>query len=249
MPYFAILEGSQRVQANRKPDAFSIRSGPSVIGTALRSLRQAHGVIHEELNGCSDNPLCIDGEWLEAGHFHGAAIGTAMDQLRISLAQLGSLSERRTFRLTHGQLSEALPSFLIEGTGLNSGFMLAQYTAAALSSEMKGLSHPASVDSIPTVQHHEDHVSMAPIAARLTAEATDCLADIVAIELLLMAQGLDLRQQQDNKAHPKALSQIHSTIRTDVPFWNDDHVLHPCIRQIHQLINAHTFSLSIKRTA
>ena len=242
-----ILVDSKRVQSNRRPDAFSIRSGPSVIGTALRSLRQTHHVIYEELNGCSDNPLCINGQWLEAGHFHGAAISTAMDQLRVSLAQLGSLSERRTFRLTHGQLSEALPSFLIEGTGLNSGFMLAQYTAAALSSEMKGLAHPASVDSIPTVQHHEDHVSMAPIAARLTSESTTCLADIVAIELLLMAQGLDLRQQQDHKPHPVALSKIHAAIRTDVPFWSDDHVLHPCISKIHKHIRCQTFSWPIPR--
>ena len=126
--------------------------------------------------------------------------------------------------------------------------MLAQYTAAALSSELKGLAHPASVDSIPTVQHHEDHVSMAPIAARLTSEAADCLCDIVAIELLLMAQGLDLRQQKDQKPHPAALARIHDAIRQTIPFWSDDHVLHPCISEMHEHIQSNTFTLSVPRS-
>ena len=127
-----ILEGSQRVQANRKPDAFSIRSGPSVIGTALRSLRQAHGVIHEELNGCSDNPLCIDGEWLE-GELSRRCNRNCDGPTEDLAGSIGFLVRTAHFFASHtDRLSEALPSFLIEGTGLNSGFMLAQYTRSRL---------------------------------------------------------------------------------------------------------------------
>ena len=238
-----ILDGSTRVHPNRQPDAFSIRSGPSVMGSCLRTLRLVNAEIHRELNGTSDNPLCFAGEWVEAGNFHGAAISTAMDHLRISLAQLGTLSERRTFRMTHGQLSENLPSFLIHGNGLNSGFMLAQYTAAALSSEMKGLAHPASVDSIPTVQHHEDHVSMAPIAARMTLEAVDCLHNIVSIELLLAAQGLDLRQRNDGLKHPPKIQELLNSIRLNVPVWEDDTVLYPHINALSDMIREKAFAM------
>jgi histidine ammonia-lyase len=118
-----------------------------------------------------------------------------LDVIKIALTQLATVSERRTFRLTYGQLSKGLPSFLVRGTGLNSGFMLTQYTAASLASECKGLAHPASVDTIPTVQHHEDHVSMGPIAARMLLEMVECVADIVGIEVLLAAQALDLRMR------------------------------------------------------
>ena len=114
--------------------------------------------------------------------------------------------------------------------------MLAQYTAAALASECKGLAQPASIDTIPTVQHHEDHVSMAPISARHTLELLECLADIVAIELLLAAQALDLRMQSDGLALPQPLANIHSTIREHVQFWEDDQVLHPDIRALGSLV-------------
>ena len=227
-----LLDGSQRVGPQRRPDAFSIRCGPSVMGSALLAVEHTRKIIEQELNGCSDNPLLINGDWIEAGHFHGTQIALAMDHLKIALTQLATLSERRTFRLTHEKLSKDLPSFLVEGTGLNSGFMLAQYTAAALASECKGLAMPASIDSIPTVQHHEDHVSMAPIAARHALEILECLADIVAIELLLAAQALDLRQQSDKLPLPKPIAEIHAHIRKDVSFWKDDQVLHPDLRTL-----------------
>ena len=225
-----LLQGSQRIGPQRKPDAFSIRCGPSVMGSTLLAINHTKQIMEQELNGCSDNPLLIDGEWIEAGHFHGTQIALALDHLKIALTQLATLSERRTFRLTHEKLSKDLPSFLVQGTGLNSGFMLAQYTAAALASECKGLTMPASVDSIPTVQHHEDHVSMAPISARHTLEILECLADIVAIELLLAAQALDLRMQTDLLPLPKPIANIHAQIRKKVCFWSDDQVLHPDVR-------------------
>ena len=237
----AYLDGSKRVHDQRNPDAFSIRCGPSVMGAFLRSLEFCKEEVENELNGCSDNPLFLDSQWLETGNFHGANIAMAMDHLKTALAQLATLSERRTFRLTHGKLSKNLPSFLVRGNGLNSGFMLAQYTAAALASEVKGLAHPASIDSIPTVQHHEDHVSMAPISARMALQAIECVADIVSIELLLGAQALDLRIREDGLEPPPALSALHKAIRLHVPFWEDDNVLHPAISAISNLVRSNQF--------
>ena len=249
-----ILRDSQRVLGSNKPDAFSIRAGPSVLGAILRTLRFAKEEITRELNGVSDNPLLFnnentsqddcdggwegdwEGDWVEAGNFHGASVAMAMDHLKTALAQLATLCERRIFRLTHGKLSNNLPSFLVQGTGLNSGFMLAQYTAAALASEVKGYSHPASADSIPTVQHHEDHVSMAPIAARHALKGLECVADIVAIELLVGAQALDLRFQDDGLPAPLVLQCVHDEIRKKVPFWNDDNVLHPAISAMSEWV-------------
>jgi len=175
---------------------------------------------------------------IEAGNFHGASIGMAMDHLKTALCQLSTLSERRTFRLTHGKLSNNLPSFLVYGSGLNSGFMLAQYTAAALASEVKGYAHPASADSIPTVQHHEDHVSMSPIAGRMALRSIECAADIVGIELLAGAQALDLRIREDGLQPPPKLKRLHQIIREKVPFWEDDEVLHPAISALSEIVRS-----------
>ena len=232
----ALLMGSQRVCSSRRPDAFSIRCGPSVMGSTALAISHTKEIIERELNGCSDNPLLIDGSWIEAGHFHGTQIALALDHLKIALTQLATLSERRTFRITHEKLSKELPSFLVEGTGLNSGFMLAQYTAAALASECKGLAMPASIDTIPTVQHHEDHVSMAPIAARHTLDLLECLADIIAIELLLAAQALDLRMQSDKLPLPEPLMAVYCTIRSHAAFWKDDQVLYPDLKALGSLV-------------
>ncbi|MEL6348635.1 MAG: aromatic amino acid lyase [Myxococcota bacterium] len=247
-----LLEGSTQVTDQRDPDAFSIRCTPAVMGAVWRALSVVTVEVTRELNSASDNPLLFDGEWLEAGNFHGASVAMAMDHLKIALAQLATLSERRTFRLTHGQLSRGLPSFLVKGTGLNSGFMLAQYTAASLASECKGFAHPASVDSIPTVQHHEDHVSMGPIAARMALRSIECLADIVGIELLLAAQGLDMRMRGhawDRNGLPipaepvtiaPKLAEIHTQIRKTVPFWEDDEILHPTINALGAMVRSGT---------
>ena len=182
--------------------------------------------------------LNIDDNWVETGNFHGASLALAMDHLTTAIAQFSTLTERRIFRLTHGKLSKELPSFLVKGTGLNSGFMLAQYTAAALASEIKGLAHPASADSIPTVQHQEDHVSMSTIAARMALEALDCCASLVAIELLVAAQALDLRMEEDGHALPPQLAKLHRQIRSVVHFWEDDEVLHPSIQACLKLVQS-----------
>lgn len=247
-----LLEGSTQVTAAREPDAFSIRCSPTVMGTFWRTLSYVTVEVTRELNSASDNPLLFDGEWIEAGNFHGANLAMSMDTLKIAIAQLATLSERRTFRLTHGQLSRGLPSFLVKGTGLNSGFMLAQYTAASLASECKGFAHPASVDTIPTVQHHEDHVSMGTIAARTALRSLECLADIVGIELLLAAQGLDLRMRglawdHDGAPMPAEpvtpapqIAALHEQIRAVVPYWEDDGLLHPAVEAMGRLVRGGT---------
>lgn len=230
------------------PDAFSLRAAPAVLGTALDALAWVEGTVTTELNGACDNPLWFEGEGpVEGGNFHGAPVALAMDTLRIALTQVATQSERRTFRLTSASLSRDLPSFLVAGTGLNSGFMLAQYTAASLASECKGLSHPASVDSIPTVQHHEDHVSMGPIAARLTLRVLECVADIVGIEVLLAAQALDWRLSGERLVNGELTSgppehfapelmALHARVREVVPFWRDDQVMHPALRAVGRLV-------------
>lgn len=247
------LRGSRQVRHGRRPDAFSIRCAPQVLGAARDALDHAESVVARELNGASDNPLLIGdtpghGEWIEAGNFHGAALGQAMDALKVALTQVATVSERRTFRLTYGQLTPGLPSFLVEGTGLNSGFMLAQYTAASLASECKGLSHPASVDAIPTVQHHEDHNSMGPIAARMTLRLLECVADIVGIEALLAAQALDLRVRgfavdEAGGVFPTdpvdlcpGVDAMRVRVRRVVSFWQDDQVLHPALVAVGGLV-------------
>jgi len=242
------LEGSAQVVPNQGANAFSIRAAPAVMGTLVEELCCTRTILERELNGSGDNPLLIDGEWIEGGNFHGAPVAQALDSLKIALTQLATVSERRTFRLTYGQLSKGLPSFLVRGTGLNSGFMLTQYTAASLASECKGLAHPAAVDTIPTVQHHEDHVSMGPIAARMLLEITECVADIVGIELLLAAQALDLRMrgigfdaagefmEVDCVTPAPRIAAAHAVVRQHIDYWEDDGVLHPALAAAGKLV-------------
>ncbi len=250
-----LLAGSVRVHSGRQPDAFSLRCAPAVLGAATEALATVRATVERELNGACDNPLLFgdgygEAAWVEAGNFHGAPLALAMDHLKVALTQVATLSERRTFRLSYGQLTPGLPSFLVGGTGLNSGFMLAQYTAASLASECKGLAHPASVDTIPTVQHHEDHVSMGPIAARGALTIVECVADIVGIEALLAAQALDLRLSgrwwsEDGEvttcASPPLAAGIEALlakVREVAPAWEDDGVLHPLLEACGELVRS-----------
>ena len=250
----AELAGSELCAEGRRPDPFSIRCTPAVLGTAFETLDFVTTVVTRELNGACDNPLVLSGAGVvEAGNFHGAPVAAAMDTLKIGLTQAASIAERRIFRMTYGQLS-GLPSFLLPNTGLNSGLMLAQYTAASLVSECKVMSHPASVDSLPTVQHHEDHVSMGPIAARGALHIVEALADVLAIELICGAQGLDfhLSGEAVNDAgepvsvRPKAAGQgcaaAHATVRSRVTRRVDDRVLHPDLVAVGELVRSGAFT-------
>lgn len=239
----ARLDGSTLCAEGRAPDPFSIRCVPAVLGAAWDALEHVEQVVTRELNGACDNPLVLPGVGMvEAGNFHGAPVALAMDHLKVALTQVASISERRTFRMTYGQLS-GLPSFLIAGNGLNNGLMLAQYTAASLVSECKVRAHPASVDTIPTVQHHEDHVSMGPIAAHGALHIAECLADVLAIELLCGAQGLDLWLEGEEGARAGLGSaEVWRAVRGRVSRWVDDRVLHTDLRALGAAVREGAFT-------
>jgi histidine ammonia-lyase len=200
-------------------DPYCIRCAPAVMGAVYTALRHVETVLSYELDAVTDNPLIFAGEdsdaqdylprltkMISGGNFHGAPVGYVMDYLSLVMTDLASISERRAFLLTDPKLNRGLPAFLIaeaaDTAGLNSGLMIAQYTAASLVSECKTLAHPASVDSIPSSANREDHVSMSTIAARKAAQIVTNLRHVVAIELLCAAQALNLRSEMDRDLKP-----------------------------------------------
>ena len=217
-------------------DAYSLRCIPQVLGATLDTFRYVQSVIEIEINSVTDNPLVFskEGEILSGGNFHGQPIALAMDFLGIALSELANIAERRINRLVNPHLS-GLPPFLIDESGLESGMMIAQYTAAALVSENKILSHPASVDSIPTSADQEDHVSMGTIAARKAREILENVKNVVAIEYMCASQGVDLLSPLKPSA---PLAEAHAMIRETVPKLVDDRVLKTDIDKIRELIDS-----------
>jgi histidine ammonia-lyase len=192
-----LLEGSEILASHRDcgkvQDPYSLRCVPQVHGASRDALDFARGVIETELNSVTDNPLVFaEGDILSGGNFHGQPLALAMDFAAIALAELASISERRTYLLLEGH--DGLPKLLMQDTGVNSGFMIPQYTAAALVSENKVLCHPASVDSIPTSLGQEDHVSMGSISAIKLSSVLRNVERVLAVELLTSAQALDFRE-------------------------------------------------------
>ncbi|MEP7064362.1 MAG: histidine ammonia-lyase, partial [Betaproteobacteria bacterium] len=191
-----LLDGSGIVQSHaqcgRVQDPYSIRCVPQVMGACLDNLVHAARVLEIEANAASDNPLVFadTGDVVSGGNFHAEPVAFAADALAIAIAEIGAISERRIALLIDASLS-GLPAFLVNDGGINSGFMIAHVTAAALASENKSLAHPASVDSLPTSANQEDHVSMATFAARRLADMLDNTATIVGIEAMAAAQGID----------------------------------------------------------
>jgi histidine ammonia-lyase len=184
---------SSHKDCSRIQDAYTLRCSPQVHGASKDAIQYCRNVIETEMNSSTNNPLIFpeSQDFLLGGNFHGQPIALGMDFLSMAVAELANISERRIERLVNPMLS-GLPAFLVSDGGLNSGFMIAQYTAAALVSENKVLCHPASVDSIPTSANKEDHVSMGTISARQCREIIDNTEDVIAIELLCAAQALDL---------------------------------------------------------
>jgi len=222
-------EGCEKVQ-----DPYSLRCQPQVMGACLQQIEYAARILLAEANGVSDNPLVFadTGEILSGGNFHAEPVAMAADMLAIALAEIGALSERRTALLIDSSLS-GLPPFIVENEGVNSGFMVAQVTAAALASENKTLAHPASVDSLPTSANQEDHVSMATFAARRLADIYENTENILAIEWLAAAQGLDFRSPL--KSSPK-VEEAKSLLRSAVPFYDHDRYFAPDIERAARLI-------------
>jgi histidine ammonia-lyase len=222
--YRRLLAGSairaSHVDCHRVQDPYSLRCQPQVMGAILDQTRAAAATLVAEANAVSDNPLVFaaSGDVLSGGNFHAEPVAFAADNLALAIAETGALAERRIALLMDANLS-GLPPFLVEDGGVNSGFMIAQVTAAALASENKALAHPRSVDSLPTSANQEDHVSMATGAAARLAPMAGHVAAIAAIELLAAAQGVDLRRPLVTSP---VLAGAHARIRGAARFWDRD---------------------------
>lgn len=243
-----LLEGSQFLRPDdplNVQDAYTLRCIPQVHGAARDAIAYARWLLEIELNSATDNPLIFfedDGRpiCLSGGNFHGEPVAIAMDYLKIALTEYGNISERRLTRLTDDASNQAtLPAFLTRHGGLNSGFMMAQSTAAALASENKVLAHPASVDTVPTSANTEDHVSMGPIAARQAAEILENVETILAIELLAAAQGIDFRREELGDVRlGRGTAPAYVLIREHVPFLEEDAYMAPLIDAVLRLVKS-----------
>ncbi|WP_230292873.1 histidine ammonia-lyase [Croceicoccus sp. Ery5] len=223
------LQDDERVQ-----DPYCLRCQPQVMGAALDLMRQAANTLAVEANGVSDNPLIFadTDEALSGGNFHAEPVAFAADMLAMAICEIGSLSERRVAMLVDPALS-GLPAFLTPKPGLNSGFMIPQVTAAALVSENKQRAYPASVDSIPTSANQEDHVSMAAHGARRLAEMAVNAANVIAIEALAAAQGMDFHASLKSST---ALEAARGLVRSEVPTLSDDRYFHPDMERAATLV-------------
>jgi histidine ammonia-lyase len=215
-------------------DAYSMRCAPQVHGAARDAFAHARGTLEIEANAATDNPMVFGdtGDIVSGGNFHGAPVAIAADVIVLGLVQLATISERRSDRLVNPALSGLAP-FLTRDSGLNSGYMLAQVTAAALVSELKTLAHPASADTIPTSANREDHVSMSMAAALKAERALELGTRVLAIEILLACQAIDLLAPL---ATSPALAPVHARVRSDVPTLGDDRPPAPDIDAISKLI-------------
>jgi len=232
--------GDPRVQ-----DAYALRCMPQVHGPALDALRFAEGMVSRELNAATDNPLVLEnGEMLSGGNFHGQAVALALDVMAIALTNLATIAERRIDRLVHPDFNQGLPPFLASDAGVNSGFMMAQVTAAALASECKLLSHPASVDTIPTDGNKEDVVPMAMGAAWKLRRIVGNVQNILAIELMCAAQAIDYRAPLRPGVR---LVDAHSSIRALVQPLGRDRVLGDDIARLAAAIAMGAFELPAMR--
>ncbi len=224
---------------DRVQDPYSLRCQPQVAGACLQQIADVARVLAIEANGVSDNPLVFGaaGDVLSGGNFHAEPVAFAADNLALAIAETGALAERRIALLIDDSLSQ-LPAFLVREGGLNSGFMIAQVTAAALASENKLLAHPASVDSLPTSANQEDHVSMATFAARRLHPMAENTRGIVAIELLAAAQGIDFRRPLQTSP---ALESAHALLRRSVAFYDHDRHFAPDIEAAKSVIDGEEF--------
>ncbi len=238
-----LMQGSEirasHLDCSRVQDPYSIRCQPQVTGACADVLQHVANVLETEANAVSDNPVVFaaTGEVLSGGNFHAEPVAMAADYLALAIAELGALSERRTALLIDSHLS-GLPAFLVREGGLNSGFMMAQVTAAALASENKSLAHPASVDSLPTSANQEDHVSMATFAANRLHAMLDNSAGIVAIEVLAAAQGIEFHHPQKSS---RTLETIIEQVRHFSPPYESDRSLSAEIEQLATIIDAGSF--------
>ncbi len=241
--YRDLLAGSairaSHVDCSRVQDPYSLRCQPQVMGACLDQLRHVTAILLAEANAVSDNPLVFAdaNEILSGGNFHAEPVAFAADNLALVLAEAGALSERRIALLMDSHLSE-LPPFLVEDGGVNSGFMIAHVTAAALASENKSLAHPASVDSLPTSANQEDHVSMATFGARRLGPMAGNTSAIVAIELLAAAQGIEFRAPLKTS---EKLARAFAMVREEAAFWDRDRAFSPDLTAMRRRVEDGAF--------
>jgi histidine ammonia-lyase len=245
------LRESHRTHDRRVQDAYSIRCIPQVHGASRDAVEYVYEKVSIEINSANDNPLIFakDRIHLEGGNFHGQPMALAMDFLAIALSELANISERRIERLVNGSLS-GLPRFLTARGGLNSGLMIAQYTAASLVSENKVLAHPGSVDSIPTSANQEDHNSMGSISAQKAWRVLKNVQTVLAIELLCACQGLDFARKLNG---PQALRAGNGTeaaygiLRQEIAFMDRDRILHDDIEKALQLVHGQSIVSAVEK--
>jgi len=221
---------------DRVQDPYCLRCQPQVIGASLDNFKHVENILIRETNAVTDNPLIftdIDSIF-SGGNFHAEPVAQAADLLAIALSEIGAIAERRIALLMDPHFNTQLPAFLIENPGLNSGFMIGHVTAAALASANKSLSHPASVDSIPTSANQEDHVSMATHAAYRLKDIVENVQGILAVELLAACQGIDFRKPL--KTSPK-LEEVKALVRNEVPFFNEDRLFANDLQKAKSLVD------------
>jgi histidine ammonia-lyase len=233
------LVGDERVQ-----DPYSLRCQPQVMGAVMDLIAQAGRTLLIESNAVTDNPLVFPdtGEVISGGNFHAEPVAFAADTLALAIAEIGALAERRIALLIDATLS-GLPPFLVREPGVNSGFMIAHVTAAALASENKSLAHPASVDSLPTSANQEDHVSMATFAARRLGQMAHNTGVIVGIELLAAAQGIEFHRPLTSSSH---LEHVHAKLREQVPAFDADRFFAPDIEAARRMVMEGDLSAACK---
>jgi len=248
-------------QPQKVQDSYSLRCHPQVLAGVRDALDYTSGILKIEMNATNDNPIIFPeseeiNKAISGGNFHAEPIAFAADLLAMVLCEVGSISERRIFKMSDKNHNYGLPSFLIENSGLESGLMLAQYTAASLVSENKSLAHPASIDSIPTCENQEDHVSMAPIAARKARMILENVKKVVAIEYLFAAQALELRSKKIDSSGEdlvksgfagKGTAVAYKIIREVVPFIKIDRPIYPHLETVGNLIENNTILTEVEK--
>jgi histidine ammonia-lyase len=242
-----ILQGSELVRQHDPKniqDAYTLRCMPQVYGAVRDAIDYVEWVMSNELNAVTDNPLIFfdeagEPEIISGGNFHGEPLALSMDYLALALTEIGNMSERRIMRMVDADSNgHILPAFLTENGGLNSGFMIVQYTAAALASENKVLAHPASADTIPSSANVEDHVSMGVTSALKLRDVAENLENILALELFCAAQGVDFRRKvlgMDKKLGAGTRA-IYEAIRAEVPFIEADTMMKPLMEKVLRMV-------------
>lgn len=231
---------ASHIDCEKVQDPYSLRCQPQVMGACLDLMDNVARVLFNEANAVTDNPLIFaeTDDSLSGGNFHAEPIAFAADTLALAIAEIASISERRIALLMDPSMNGGLPSFLVSDSGVNSGFMIAQVTAAALVSENKTLAHPASVDSIPTSANQEDHVSMATFAARRLRDMTENSINVVAIELLAACQALEFHAPSTTS---EVLQKVQHQIRENVAFYDKDRFFAPDITVVQRIVSSGWF--------